>query len=474
MSEPKRCLLIVPPTGRFIREDRCQTPIEDLKTVALRPPIGLLYMAASMEQAGAICRVEDYPATGHGWEDLRAQLEEFRPDILILSVTTPSLAEDLKAAALAKEVLPHVLVGGKGAHFNESDATALSEYGDLDFCFRGEYERTARDLIERGDLSEVEGITFRRDGEIVRNPNRPVVDDLDSLPYPARHLIDNGLYVRPDAGVPQTTIITSRGCPYDCIFCLAPVIAGHKVRRRSAENILGEIRECVRRHGIREFLFRSDLFTANREWTLGLCDAIIESGVDVHWACNSRVDTLTPEVLARMKEAGCWLVAFGVESGSEELLRHMNKKADKAGALRAVRLCRETGVRSSVYFVIGLPWETRETFSESVSFAKELDPDFLEVFYAYPFKGTSLYTTAVREGLLQDGVFPVEAYSKPAMPTLTMSIEDLSGLRREMLRRFYLRPCFIIRTLWKARSPRVLLNYLKYGLIQLLDLVTHR
>jgi radical SAM superfamily enzyme YgiQ (UPF0313 family) len=124
--------------------------------------------------------------------------------------------------------------------------------------------------------------------------------------------------------------------------------------------------------------------------------------------------------------------------------------------------------------VIGLPWETRETFNESVSFAKELDPDFLEVFYVYPFQGTDLYATAVREGLLEDNVFPTDAYSKPAMPALTMTLDDLAGLRREMLRKFYLRPRFIVRTLWKARSPRVLFNYLKYGLIQLIDLVTHR
>ncbi len=142
------------------------------------------------------------------------------------------------------------------------------------------------------------------------------MQDLDLGPYPARHLARNELYFRPDTGAPQTTVVTSRGCPSKCIFCLAPKISGSRVRRRSPENILGELRECVERHGIRDFLFRSDLFHHGSKWVLDLCQLIVDARLDIRWSCNSRVDTLDEARLEAMKRAGCWLIAFGVESGS--------------------------------------------------------------------------------------------------------------------------------------------------------------
>lgn len=467
-------LLLVPPTGRYIREDRCQTPIEELKTVTLRPPIDLLYMAACLERVGIECRVRDYPAVDGTWPDVERDLASFRPGLVILSATTPSLAEDMKAAALAKRTVPAVLVAAKGAHFEHGDVETLERFPDLDLVFRGEYEATPAEIAEKGALDQVAGITWRAPDEAIRrNSDRPLIEDLDSLPYPARGLIDNSLYIRPDLGVPQTNIVTSRGCPFDCVFCLASHISGKRVRRRSPANIVGEVRECVERFAIRDFLFRSDLFTADRAWCEALCEAILASGLDVRWSCNSRVDTVDPHVLRTMKRAGCWLIALGVESGSEEMLSRMRKKAAVEDARAAVRLCRETGIRSSVYFLIGLPWETMGTYRESVALARELSPDFLEIFYTYPFRGTEYYDIAVREGLLSEGRYPEAAYSRPSIPTLALSLEELAPLRRRFLRDFYLRPGYIARTLAGTRSPRVFMNYLRYGCMQLWDLITN-
>lgn len=470
-SRIQRALLIVPPTGKFIREDRCQTPIEELKTVTLRPPVDLLYIAAGLERVGVECRVHDYPAVNGSWGNVRADLAAFTPDLLVLSITTPSLAEDMTAATLAKQRVPGILVAAKGAHFEYGDIETLTRFPDLDLVFRGEYELAAADIAERGGIDEVAGITFRRGSELRRNPDRPLIGDLDSLPYPARHLIDNTLYRRPDLGVPQTNIVTSRGCPFECIFCLAGHVSGRQVRRRSPENTLGEVRECVERFAIRDFLFRSDLFTADRKWCTALCDALLASGLEIRWSCNSRVDTVDPEILRLMKRAGCWLIAFGVESGSEMMLERMKKKATRDDSIRAVRLCREAGIKSSVYFLIGLPWETMETYRESVDLAKELSPDFLEIFYTYPFRGTEYYDVAVKEGLLREGEYPAAAYSHPSIPSLSLSLEQLEPLRRRFLREFYLRPGYILRTFAGTRSPKVFFNYLRYGWIQLWDLV---
>jgi anaerobic magnesium-protoporphyrin IX monomethyl ester cyclase len=471
MMTPK-VLLIVPPTGLYIREDRCQTPIEDLKTVSLRPPIDLMYAAAEFEQTGCECRIVDYPGERLGWKELESDLRSFMPDFLVLSITTPSLEHDLRAAEVAKHVEPNIVTIAKGAHFNVLDVSTLEQRPALDMVLRGEYEEACRELGARKPLEEILGLTYRNSrGEIERNPARPFIDDLNTLPFPARHLTRNELYVRPDTGEPQTTIVTNRGCPFDCVFCLATQVAGRKNRVRSVGNIIAEIEECVDRHKIRNFLFRSDLFTTDKAWVIELCQEILNRRLDIEWVCNSRVDTIDEEMLAWMKKAHCWLIAYGVETGSHELLEKMNKRATLEDAHRAMELTRQAGIQSSIYLLFGLPWDTPATLQEDIEFAKQLDPDFLEIFYVYPFPGTPLYDMAVRDGLLRPGEIPTAAYSQPAMPTSTMNLDELRKWRRIAMRQFYLRPKVIGRTLLRARSPKVLLNYLKYGWIQLKDLI---
>jgi anaerobic magnesium-protoporphyrin IX monomethyl ester cyclase len=471
----KKILLVVPPTGRYIREDRCQTPIEDLKTVTLRPPINLLYAAAAFEQAGCNCRLLDLPAEDLGWRDLETAIRDFRPDYIVLSVTTPSLSEDLKAAELAKRVLPSVTTIAKGAHFNVRDVETLEKYPPLDMVLRGEYELTCREIGDGKTWAEIAGITYRdRDGSIVRTADRPFVEDLDALPFPARHLAKNRLYFRPDTMEPQTTLITNRGCPFDCIFCLANQVAGRRNRVRSIANILAEIEQCISEHGIRSFLFRSDLFTMNKEWVIDLCREILARRLDIEWSCNSRVDTIDAEMLDWMKRAHCWVIAYGVETGNESLLEKMNKKTTLDDARRALRLTRQAGIKSSIYLLFGFPWDTPDSLREDIDFAIELDADFLEIFYVYPFPGTPLYDFATSHGLLEPNTYPAAAYSQPAMPSLSLSLEALRVARRKAMRRFYLRPRFILRTLQRSGSPKALIQYLRYGFIQLLDLLLKR
>jgi radical SAM superfamily enzyme YgiQ (UPF0313 family) len=467
-----KAFCIVPPTGRYIREDRCQTPIDRLKTVALRPPVDLMYAAAAFESKGVEARLKDYPAEEHGWESFEADMKEFAPDFLILSITTPSLELDLKAAAVAKKLVPKVLSIAKGAHFNTLDVQTLNACPDLDLTLRGEYEETCMEIAEQKPFKDIVGITWRDNGVVVRNQPRPLPGDLDKIPYPARHLTRNDLYRRPDTDELQTTIVTNRGCPFSCSYCLANQVSGLKNRYRSVDNVLGEIRECVQKHGIRNFLFRSDLFTQNKNWVIELCDRIVEEKLDITWASNSRVDTVKPEVLAAMKRAGCWLIAFGVEKGSNEALEAINKKATVEQARVALAMTREAGIRRSIYILVGLPNDTRETIHQDIEFAKELDPDYLEIFYPYPFPGTPLYKEAVAAGLIKDGDIPHEAYGLPAMPTLHLSLQELAHIRTESLRRFYLRPRFIAKTLSRTRSTRELMNYMKYGLMQMKQIVT--
>ncbi len=470
---PLRVLLIVPPTGKYIREDRCQTPIKNLKTVALRPPIDLMYAAAGFRVGGAQCRIVDYPGEERSWEGLEADLREMNPHYLVMSITTPSFEDDMHATVVAKKVSPSTITIAKGAHFNTLDLRALREHPDLDICLRGEYEESCQELGSGMRPEEVRGLAYRNaDGEPVRTPDRPLTQDLDSLAFPARDLVDNGLYRRPDTGEMQTTLVTNRGCPHSCIYCLATQVSGKRNRYRSVGNVLDEISECVNVHGIRSFLFRSDLFTQNRAWVRELCEGILSRNLKIDWACNSRVDSLDEETLRAMKRAGCWIVAFGVESGDQAALDLMRKNARVEDVKPAIDLCRGVGVKSSIYLLLGFPWDTRESVRKNMRFAREIDPDVLEYFYIYPFPGTELYRMAVQEGLLEDGVIPRQAYDSPAMATKNLSIEDLRRLRREAMRDFYVRPRVILRTLAGARSARELTNYIRYGSLQLWDLLT--
>ncbi len=471
----ERVLLLVPPTGLFIREDRCQTPIEELKTVALRPPINLMYAAAMFERAGCDCRVKDYAGEKSDWEVFKNDLLDYKPDLIFISATLPSLESDLQATSIAKEIDRSIMTAAKGAHFNVHARDTLEQFPDLDMVVRREYEYTCEEIASRKPLNEILGLTYRNEtGAIQHNPDRPVIQNLDDLPFPARHLTKNELYFRPDTMEPQTTVITNRGCPFNCIFCQAGAVAGHKNRVRSVDNIIAELNECVEKYNIKSFLFRSDLFTADKKWVLELCRKVVDAGLHISWSCNSRVDTLDEEMLEWMKRAGCWLIAYGVEKGSDEMLQKINKRATIEDARRAVALTHRAGIKSSIYLLFGLPWDTPEVLQQDIDFAKELEPSFLEIFYVYPFPGTPLYKTSVELGLLNGKSFPRAAYSAPAMPSLYMTVEELAGWRRKALRQYYLRPAYIIRTLREAESPKVIFNYLRYGLRQLADLVKIR
>lgn len=464
-------LAIVPPTGLYVREDRCQTPLEKFRTIALRPPIDLMYAAAAFEAAGWTCELVDCPAEDVDADALAKRLRARPPDALLLSCTTQTVEDDMAIAALAKRLVPNVLTIAKGAHFNVLDVDVMTRHPALDVALREEIEDTCRELGEGKPLADVAGLTWRRpDGEIVRNPARGFTRELDALPFPARHLVRNELYARPDTGAAQTTLVTNRGCPHRCTYCLANQVAGLANRYRSVENVLAELRECVVRHGITSFLFRSDLFTQDARWVRRLCAAILDAGLEISWACNARVDTVDAETLGWMKRAGCWIIAFGVESGDQATLDRLEKNATVAEAERAIALCRAAGIKSSVYLLMGLPWDTRASIEALIAFACRLDPDIVEFFYPYPFPGTPFQRECIERGLLAPGEVPRQSYSYPAVRTTSLSKDELAAYRAAGLRAFYVRPRKIVRTLLGTRSPRELKNYLRIGWDQLRQL----
>lgn len=450
-ASASRVLLVHPPTGLYVREDRCQSYIGRGKVADdIRPPMEIAYAAALLERAGIRCLIRDYPVEGGTLATFKRDLEIFRPDMLVLSCVSPSIDKDLATCRIAKSVVPDVITVARGTHFLLFDEPALNTYPDLDFAVRGESEYTLLELALGTAHSSIRGLSYRCNGTPRRSPDRPFIENLDELPFPARHLLCNDLYVRADTGEPQATIQTSRGCPYRCVFCLTKAVSGTRLRARSPGTIAAEIRECVEAHRIRNFFFRSDTFTVDRQWALAVCRELIEQRMDIQWVCSSRVDTLDDELLHSMKRAGCWGISLGVESGSPEMLSKMRKGITLDRALEAVRLCRKHGIVSFTYFVLGLPWETRTTMEETFRFSRRLDSDLVEYYFAYPYPGTDLYDYVSAHGLLQG--LPPESQAAPAFDTFWLKKHEMERLRKRALARFYLRPRHLARTAARIRT----------------------
>lgn len=474
LSARRTALVVNPPTGRYIREDRCQWPVKGLAATVLRPPLDLLYLAAILEAEGVKVTLRDYPADADGggsWEGFARDVRDVAADLLLISTTSLTLENDLEACRVAKRERPGILTIAKGAHVTAKDADVLAACPELDLGLRGESEVTLRHAWRHAP-EEWRSVSYRPrmdGGEVVRTADLTLLEELDTLPFPSRHLVDNARYVRPDTGEPQTTLQTNRGCPAHCVYCLAPTVSGYRIRSRSAANIADEIQQCQERWGIDNFFFRADTFTWDKRWCLSVCDEIVRRGLKVKWVANSRVDTLDAERLEAMKRAGLWLLSFGVESGSDEILARMKKGATAEQARRAVRLCREHGIKAYTFFVVGTPWETRETFRETISFAAGLGSDYAEFSFAVPFPGTELWEEAERAGLLAGATLAGFTNDAPVTPTFTLSKDELVSLRKTALRRYYLSPGYVARTLWSARSPRVMKNYASMGIGKLRD-----
>jgi radical SAM superfamily enzyme YgiQ (UPF0313 family) len=460
-----RVLLVNPPSGLYRRDDRCQCKVEDQTVDITFPPIELCYAAAMARRAGAEVMVRDYPAVGAAWEDYLADLRDFRPDLLVVSATTATIELDMQAAQAARDVTPDIFVLAKGEYLNYFADELLPKRPEIDAIAFGEIEETMEELVAGKPFGAICGLVWRDDaGKTRRNPSRPFGEHLDDLPIPARDLIENSRYTSPENGRPLTVLHANRGCPAKCIYCPAGVISGYNVRLRSPELVVDEIEECVNRYGIRDFLFHGDTFTINKRWLLKLCDLILERKLDIHWGCNSRVDTIDDERAQAMKNAGCWVVAFGFEHSDQEMLDNMKKGARVEKAFTARECCRRNGLCCQAFMVVGLPWETKESLARVEAFLRKLDPDFFDLNIAYPLPGTELYEIAKRENLIEIDDLAEGGYATAAMRTYTLSPAFLTEWRRKALLRLNLRPRYVTRTLWRAAQTGTLTYYVKAGL----------
>lgn len=456
----KKILLIYPPSPVMNREDRCQQPTKELLVIPPLPPTDLMYMASVAEKAGLEAKIEDYSQGG----DFEKDLKEFKPDYLVINIATPTLENDLEALKTAKVICPNIVTIAKGAAFLTLGMQIIEEHNALDIGILGETEETLKELLEEKPKKDILGIYYREDLLIKFTGKRPFIDDVDSIPFPARHLVDNSIYRRPDNNKVQAVIKVSRGCPFHCFFCLATPVSGAKVRRRSVDNIFAEIKECVEKYNITNFLFWSDIFNIDREWVFELCNKIIESGLKITWSANTRADTADLEMAQIMYKSGCRLVSIGVESGSQYMLDKMGKKITLDDIRKTVKIFKKAKIRIYNYFVIGLPWEDEETVEDTIRFAIELNSDFISFYTATPLPGSSFYNYAKEHNLFDRDTSFESAYFYPAVNTHHLSKDRIFELHKSAIRRFYLRPLYILKMLSRIRSLTEVKNYFLAGM----------
>ena len=385
------------------------------------------------------------------WEEMRKTIHNFNPDLVGITAWTTFVASAFKIASICKDENKLVVMGGP--HISLKWDEVMKICPDVDFLVKGEGEETFLKLVksieDRGMSEEkdelfknIKGISYRWNGKIIHNPPREFIKNLDSLPFPSRDLLLNkNLYDSEDMGL----IMTSRGCPYNCAFC-ATSIWKRKVRYRSIDNVIREIKLVIDTYGTRQFTFKDDTFTVNRKRVLEFCDRLIEEKIRINWECNTRVDHVDEKLLRKMKVAGCNSIKVGIETGSERVLKLMNKRTVLSQCREAAKLFKKVGIYWTGYFMMCIPSETKEEVYQTLNFMKELKPDFASFSVYEPYPGTALFKIGIERGLIQNertledyyNILPKYYYVKDILRRIdTMDNEELNKLEFEMKKAFH-------------------------------------
>ena len=457
--------LINPPSPGdypFTREGRCMQKEGVWTTVW--PPISLCTIGGVLREAGFEVRINDCPSEGIDAEGLQQILREYQPDLLIMNSSTPSINYDVTIPELAKSVLHDIKVAAFGIHAGTLADDVFNMSPGLDYIIRGEPEYTALGLAEdilAGEQSEsVLGVSSRVNGKIDHRENRPFYPKLDELPFPAWDLVDLKNYTLPFSGRRFTMVMSSRGCPYDCTFCVAQSYYGKKIRKRSPARIVDEVEWTMKEFDIHDFFFWSESFTILKKNIHDLCDEIFRRNLKIRWVCNSRVDNVDLELLKKMRKAGCWMVSYGVESGDQGILDRSKKRITIEQVESAVRFARQAGLQIAGHFVLGLPGETEDTLRKTAEFSRKLDLDYAQYYCASPWPGSRFYEEALNAGWLNSDNWDMFEQSNCILDYPDLPGERIMKIRDQMTRSFYFRPKIVWKTLKKIKSPAEFKNFI--------------
>lgn len=433
------------------------------------PQVSLAQMAALLVPDYTV-KVIDAIAERMTWKEFTALLDRYQPKYYLTQVTAPTLENDMYGAFLARARGSKTMAFG--THVTPIPRETLRAFPALDFALYGEPDLTLRDLIDhlenrieqrpenireifskqlayqpaftadgKLDMYRVLGVAWRKGDDIFVNPPRPFVNSLDDLPIPLHHLLPLSSYRMPMMKGPFTFIVTARGCPAGCTYCIKHVSYQYSVRVRSPEKIIEEL-WVLKKLGINNIHMYADLFTVNRDQVVSLCKLIIEQGLKINWTCNSRVDFVDEEMLQLMSKAGCWFISWGIESGNEAILKHARKGAKPDQARKALTWSKKAGINNWGYFIIGLPGETEETIRQTIDFAKSLPLDIALFHIAAPYPGTPFFFEVVENKWFRPGTRweQVDMDKETVLDYPGLPAERLMYWQRRAFREWAIRP----------------------------------
>ena len=418
------------------------------------PPLGLLYVAAYAESKGREVRVMDVNAERLSFEDIERFVSEHRPRWVGFTAVTAQIINTHRIAGIIKRVSSDskIVVGGVHATAMPDD---VMRDPNIDYVIRGEGELPLFELVDGRPLESIAGLSYRGANPlqpIQHNPPGQPIEDLDSLPTPAYHLIPFNAY-KPAIGayrrLPAVNMTMTRGCPGKCTFCNSAETA---LRTRSAEHLVNEIQKLQARYGIREVSFYDDTFTIYKQQVARTCDLIMERGIDLTWSCFARTDCVSPPLLAKMRAAGCHQILFGLESADPEILETVRKPIDLEQTRRAVRMVQDAGIDVRAAFMFGNPGETIASMRRTIDFAKELDPDIAIFNITNPYPGTQMFDWALKNGHLRTLDCNCYDLANSVLELPTVSSEDINRMYKIAYREFFFRPKYLLRRLRRIRS----------------------
>jgi len=465
------------------------------------PPLGLAYMAAVLEKDGYLVKIIDVSAEGLSLTELESRIKDEQPKLIGVSFMTPQIGEAIKITALTKKINPQIITIVGGPHATALPAETLAEKS-IDFVVIGEGEITLLEIVDKfirnknKELSDIKGIAYKKNSEVVTTEPRPFIENLDSLPFPAWHLLPVEKYCVAPTGAKSSkqvfNIFSSRGCPNQCIFCGGPKIMGRRYRRRSPKNIVQELIYLKNKFGATQFDFQDDSVTVFKESLREMCQEIIKNNLNITWMCNSRVDILDMETLLLMKKAGCARIDFGVESGDDRVLKRIKKGITVEQVIKAHQMTKQAGITISSFAMVGNLGEDFSSVKKTARLMKELGED-VNVSISTPFPASELYQIAKEKKWLR--IYDWNKYVtaptslpgyEPVMVTDKMNQKEILKawywLHAQLMRKkfqtrfgrfFFLNPRFYQDAPFKVRSFKELVHKMKMGVQLIHGLFRH-
>lgn len=448
------------------------------KLVPSYVPLGLAYLAAMLEKQDVQVNILDMGAEGISTENL---VDYLPSDTNIVGITcaTPTSYLAHRIAGIVKKELPDSWVILGGPHPSCLPLETVED-PNVDVVVIGEGEYTILEIVHAFDVKEelkkIKGIVTKINGKLVQTPRRPLIQNLDELPFPAYHLLPLKKYQYPFnvKRKPLVNIISSRGCPFGCVYC-SKAVFGRTFRPRNYVKVVDEIEYLVNKFGVKEIHFSDDVFTLDKKRAKMICDEILRRKIDITWAIPNgiRVDSIDKTLLKKMKKSGCYSVGLGIESGNQEILNRIKKGVTLREVRRAVRLLNEVGIEIWGYFMFGLPGDTEETMRDTIEFAKSLDLTLAKFHVAVPFPGTEFWSFLVENRYLKSTNFQSYAiHLDPVYEYPHLSSETILKYYRTAYKEFYLRPQYLLRSFLKIRSLYDFKSYVSAAIVLVKEQLT--